>query len=105
MKFPSRTVLPLLAFAMGGLGVYHVSRESQTAPATAPPERPAASPYEQRIAASGVVEARTENIAIGAAPSGLRLEVHVPSDRVGTHVTAGQPLFLLDDRHFKAQPR
>ena len=50
-----------------------------------------------------MVEARTENIAIGAALSGLVLEVYVPSDRVGTHVTAGQPLFRVDDRHLKAQ--
>jgi multidrug resistance efflux pump len=50
-----------------------------------------------------VVEARTENIAIGAALSGLVLEVYVPSDRVGTHVKAGQPLFRVDDRHLKAQ--
>jgi multidrug resistance efflux pump len=50
-----------------------------------------------------VVEARTENIALGAALSGLVLEVYVPSDRVGTHVKAGQPLFRVDDRHLKAQ--
>ena len=50
-----------------------------------------------------MVEARTENIAIGAALAGLVLEVYVPSDRVGTHVTAGQPLFRVDDRHLKAQ--
>ena len=55
------------------------------------------------IAASGVVEPRSENIAIGAALDGLVLEVYVPSDKVGTHVTAGQPLFRVDDRHLKAQ--
>jgi HlyD family secretion protein len=99
----SRMVLPVLALAMGGLGFYHVGQTSQTAPATAPPESPARSPYEDSIAASGVVEARTENIAIGAALAGLVLEVYVPNDRVGTHVTAGQPLFRVDDRHLKAQ--
>src|SRR5215510_8293264 len=99
----TRAVLPLLALAMGGLGFYHVSRESHAAPATAPPEYPARSPYEDSIAASGVVEARTENIALGAALAGLVLEVYVPSDRVGTHVKAGQPLFRVDDRHLKAQ--
>jgi multidrug resistance efflux pump len=101
--FFSRMVLPLLALAMGGLGFYHVNRESQSAPATAPPESPARSPYEDRIAASGVVEARTENIAIGAALAGLVLEVYVPSERVGTHVKAGQPLFRVDDRHLRSQ--
>src|SRR5262249_21079134 len=99
----SRLVLPLLALVMGGLGFYHVSSESQTAPPTAPPEDPARSPYENNIAAFGVIEARTENIAIGPAWPGLVLEVYVPSDRVGTHVKAGQPLFRVDDRHLKAQ--
>jgi multidrug resistance efflux pump len=101
----SRFVLPILALAMGGLGFYHVGRESQSAPPTAPPETPARSPYQDSIAASGVVEARTENIAIGSALSGLVLEVYVPSDRVGTKVAAGQPLFRVDDRHLTAQLR
>jgi multidrug resistance efflux pump len=92
-----------MALAMGGLGFYHVEQESQSAPATAPPADPARSPYEDSIAASGVVEARTENIAIGAALAGLVLEVYVPSDRVGTRVSAGQPLFRVDDRHLKGQ--
>jgi HlyD family secretion protein len=99
----SRIVLPLVALAMGGLGFYHVDRESHSLPPAAPPENPARSPYENSIAASGVVEARSENIAIGSALSGLVLEVYVPSDRVGTHVKAGQPLFRVDDRHLKAQ--
>src|SRR5262249_18525757 len=99
----SRVVLPIVALAMGGLGFYHVSRESQTASATAPPRSPPRSPFDNSIAASGVVEARTENIALGAALSGLVLEVHVPSERVGTHVKAGQPLFRVDDRHLRAQ--
>src|SRR5215468_10915965 len=98
-----RVVLPLVALAMTGLGFYHVSRESQTAPVASPPQPPPRSPYKHSIAASGVVEARTENIALGAALSGLVLEVYVPSDRVGTHVKAGQPLFRVDDRHLKAQ--
>jgi multidrug efflux pump subunit AcrA (membrane-fusion protein) len=99
----SRVILPALALGMGGLGFYHVASTSPAAPPTAPHEDPARSPYADSIAASGVVEARTENIAIGAALSGLVLEVHVPSDRVGTRVTAGQPLFRVDDRHLKSQ--
>ncbi len=98
-----RIVLPFLALAMGGMGFYHVGRESQTLPATAPPVDPARSPYEHSVAASGVVEARTGNIAVGAALAGLVVEVYVPSDRVGTYVAAGQPLLRVDDRHLKAQ--
>ena len=98
-----RVTLPVLALAMGGLGFYHVSGESQSKPPGSPPLLPARSPYESSIAASGVVEAKTENIAIGAALDGLVLEVHVPSDKVGTQVAAGQPLFRVDDRHLRAQ--
>src|SRR5262245_14618537 len=104
MKLPvSRVILPVVALAMAGLGFYHVGRASQTAPATAPPQPPPRSPYEHSIAASGVVEARTENIALGAALPGLVLEVYVPSDRVGKHVKAGQPLFRVDDRDLRSQ--
>jgi multidrug resistance efflux pump len=88
---------------MCGLGFYHVAAESQALPAAAPPEKPAQSPYENSIAASGVVEAQTENISIGTALAGLVLEVYVPNDRVGKFVKTGQPLFRVDDRHLKAQ--
>jgi multidrug efflux pump subunit AcrA (membrane-fusion protein) len=104
MKFSfSRVVLPVLALAAMGLGFWHVSHESQSAEATPPPEIPPQTPYEDSVAASGVVEARTENIAIGAALSGLVLEVYVPSDQVGTQVAKDQPLFRVDDRHLHAQ--
>jgi multidrug resistance efflux pump len=99
----NRIALPFLALAMGSLGFYHVNLESQTVPAVASLEHPALSPFANSIAASGVVEARSENIAIGSALSGIVLEVFVPSDRVGTQVQAGQPLFRVDDRHLKAQ--
>jgi multidrug resistance efflux pump len=101
----NRIVLPLIALALTGLGFYHVSSESRTLPPTVPPESPARSPFENGIAASGVVEARTENVALGSALDGLVLEVYVPVDRVGTKVHAGQPLFRVDDRQLKAQLR
>src|SRR5262245_32805722 len=99
----SRLVLPILGVCMAGLGVYHVQHTSQSPPLTSPPERPARVPFEQAVAGSGVVEAETENIAIGTALTGLVLEVHVPSSKVGQRVKAGTPLFRIDDRHLKAQ--
>src|SRR5215470_8133437 len=98
-----RFVLPVLGLSMGALGFYHVQQRSQSAPLTAPPEAPARVPFEQSVAGSGVVEAETENIAIGTALPGLVLEVHVPSRKVGQRVKAGDPLFRVDDRHLKAQ--
>ena len=99
----SRFVLPILGLCMGVLGFYHVQQRSQPAPLTAPPATPPRAPFEQVVAAAGVVEAETENIAIGAALPGLVLEVYVPSSKVGQRVQAGTPLFRIDDRHLKAQ--
>jgi multidrug resistance efflux pump len=98
-----RFVLPILGLSMGALGIYHVQERSQSAPLTAPPENPARVPFEHVVAGSGVVEAQTENIALGAAVPGLVLEVYVPSSSVGKYVQANTPLFRVDDRHLKAQ--
>jgi HlyD family secretion protein len=99
----TRTLLPIAALAMSGLGFYHVEHSSHSAPLTSPLEAPAHNPYENSVAASGVVESQTENISIGAALAGLVLDVYVPSNKAGTHVAAGTPLFRIDDRHLKAQ--
>src|SRR5262249_46141410 len=99
----SRFVLPILGLCLGALGFYHVQQRSQTAPLTAPPETPPRVPFEQTVAAAGVVEAETENIAIGTALSGLVLEVYMPSSKVGQRVQVGTRLFRVDDRHLRAQ--
>ncbi len=104
MKFSiTRIGLPIAALAMCGLGFYHVQQESQSAPPVAPFESPAHNPYADAVAASGVVESQTENISIGAALPGLVLDVYISSAKAGTRVSAGTPLFRVDDRHLKAQ--
>jgi multidrug resistance efflux pump len=104
MKIPiSRVVLPLVGLSMGVLGIYHVQAKSQGESLTVPPEQPARVPFEHVVAASGMVEAQSENIAIGTALPGLVLDVYVPSRDVGKFVKAGTPLFRIDDRHLKAQ--
>jgi len=57
------------------------------------------SPYSHTVAAVGLVEASTENIAIGTPLSDVVTEVLVT---VGQAVKAGDPLFRLDDRQRKA---
>src|SRR5262245_58563011 len=101
MKVSSRFVLPLVGLIMGVLGFYHVHARSQSAPLTTPPENPARVPFAHAVAGSGVVEAQTENISLGAALPGLVLEVHVPSSSVGKYVQANTPLYRIDDRHLK----
>jgi multidrug resistance efflux pump len=91
----SGLVLPALALASLAVAGYHVHRTSQTEPPLEPPVPPARSPYNHRIAAAGVTEARTENIAVGAHTSGVVVEVHV---KVGQKVKPQDLLFRLDDR-------
>jgi multidrug resistance efflux pump len=59
---------------------------------------PAVNPYADAIAAAGIVEAQTENIAVGSATSGVVVEVMV---KVGDDVRPGTPLFRLDDRQLR----
>src|SRR5262245_10910393 len=97
-----RVVLPVLGLSMGALGFYHVQQTSQSPGPTAPLESPARVPFAHAVAGSGVVEAQSENMSIGAALAGVVLEVYVPSSRVGQRVQAGTALFRIDDRHLKA---
>src|SRR5262245_5624091 len=93
----SKLVLPLVALAMLSFGVFHMLTAQQTLPKPAPPAPPARSPFAETIAGTGIVEAKTENIAIGSALPGVVLEVFVPVDDVGKEVQAGEPLFRVDD--------
>src|SRR5262249_48332203 len=99
----NRAVLPIVALSIAALGFYHVQQMSHSAPLTAPPASPARVPLDHALAGARVVEAQSENIAVGAALSGLVLEVYMPSSSVGERVEAGQPLFRIDDRHLRAQ--
>lgn len=66
----------------------------------APLQAPPKSPFTQFIAASGIVEASTENIAIGAPVGDVVTRVAV---KVGDQVKQGAVLFELDDRTLKAE--
>jgi multidrug resistance efflux pump len=96
-------LLPLSAGAMLLFATQHVYTQQQPLTRLAPPQTPARTPFAHSIAATGILEAATQNIAIGSALSGLVLEVYVPVERVGTVVSRGDPLFRVDDRHLKAQ--
>src|SRR5215510_6246000 len=64
------------------------------------PVEPPAKPYAVSVAASGIIEALSENVSIGVPEAGLVTKVHV---KVWDSITEGQPLFTLDDRELKAQ--
>jgi multidrug resistance efflux pump len=96
-------VLPLLAVSLLGFAVLHVVQATQTLPDPPPPAEPPRTPFGHTVAGTGLVEAETENIAVGSALAGVVLEVYVPVTKVGQRVKAGDPLFRVDDRHLVAQ--
>jgi multidrug resistance efflux pump len=92
-------ILPALA-ALGVLFALFMvikgARPPKVAAAVAEPAKP---PYASYVAGAGLVEAATENIAVGTPVGGLVLEVH---GRVGDRVQTGTPLFRIDDRSLRA---
>lgn len=95
---------PTFYFAAAGLAaaVLMVVRLHSERPLPPPPIDPPVKPYQTSLAASGIVESLSENIAIGVPLAGLVSEVHVA---VSDCVVAGQPLFTLDQRELQAQLR
>jgi multidrug efflux pump subunit AcrA (membrane-fusion protein) len=92
--------LPILAAAGVLFAAYTVVNSNKpipVAPAVAPP---ASAPFKSFIAGAGIVEPKSQNIAIGTPLSGIVKTVAV---KVGDKVKAGAPLFYLDDRDTRAE--
>ncbi len=96
----TKCVLPVLA-VLGltfAIGTVLLARPPQAAkPIAEPPSRPSEF---KSIAGSGLIEARRENIPIGAPVPGVVWEVFV---KIGDKVKVGDALFRLDDREVRAQ--
>jgi multidrug resistance efflux pump len=88
-------VVPLVAVIGFTFAVFKVLSAQQQPEPKPPYNAPAAAPYAKVVAGSGITEARTENIAIGAAMPGLVDKVFV---KVGDSVAPGDPLFKIEDR-------
>src|SRR5262245_185464 len=93
---------PTFYFAVAGIGatLVMVARLNGKSPEVPPPIEPSRKPYEVSVAASGIVEALSDNVAIGVPESALVAKVHV---RVWDTIQEGQPLFTLDSRELQAQ--
>ncbi len=92
--------LPILAavgFLFAAYTVVNSNKPIPVAPAVAPP---ASAPFKSFIAGAGIVEAKSQNIAIGTPLSGI---VKTLAVKVGDKVKAGAPLFYLDDRDTRAE--
>src|SRR5439155_2662539 len=83
-------------------GIVSVVRSQPRHETTTPPSAPPVSPYSHTVAvaAVGLVETSTENIAVGTPLADVVREV---SMGVNQTVKAGDPLFKLDDRHLRAE--
>lgn len=92
--------LPLIAVGLLIFASWYVWTQRVVATTQRPPIEPARSPFSDTLAASGVVEAQTENIAVGSSTPGVVTKVMVT---VGEDVTPGTPLFKLDDRQLVAE--
>jgi RND family efflux transporter MFP subunit len=86
-----------LAMAFAIVSVVKLEKKRVTA---APPELPPISAYSKSVAAVGLVEANTENIALSVPVAGWVTEVHALA---GDRVKAGQRLFCLDHRDLDAE--
>jgi HlyD family secretion protein len=93
-------LLPLIAIGLLGFAGWFVWRTRPVTGDPPPPIAPAVNPYAAALAAAGIVEAQTENIAAGSATPGVVVEVLV---KVGDDVQPGRPLFRLDDRDLRAE--
>jgi len=89
-----------LALAGVAATIVMVARLNGQSPVTPPPIEPSPKPYEVSVAASGIIEALSENVAIGVPDAGLVTKVHA---KVWDSVQEGQPLFTLDDRELSAK--
>lgn len=93
-------VLPVLAMVGVVFAVWTVMRGAQAVPPAMPVAQPAEAPFARNVAGAGIVEALSENIAIGPVVPGVVMELFVG---VGDQVKAGAPLFRVDDRDLKSE--
>src|SRR3981081_1755102 len=93
-------VLPILAVIGIASAVFMVIKGNQTPPASKSVVQSARIPYTSYIFGPGIVEASTENIAIGTPVSGIVTAVYV---KWGDRVSTGDLLFKVDTSDLQAQ--
>ncbi len=93
-------LLPFLAVLGVAIAIAMVLQGNRTTPAAPPAVQPAAAPFSSYVFGPGIVEASTENIAVGTPVSGIVAAVYV---KWGDLVKSGAPLFKVDARDLEAQ--
>jgi HlyD family secretion protein len=103
MNFILKITISLLVALLGVVFIVRVSdaqAERQMPPPGDPPVMPPQKPFVHAVAATGILEALSENVAIGVPLPGLVTEVFV---KVNDTIKKGQPLLKLDDRDLLAE--
>jgi multidrug efflux pump subunit AcrA (membrane-fusion protein) len=92
-------LLPLLAIAGLFFAGYTVVSSNQPMPVAQAVAEPSSSPFKEFIAGAGIIEAQSQNIAIGTPLPRIVMRVAV---KVGDQIKANTPLFYLDERDTRA---
>ncbi|HEY1190962.1 MAG TPA: HlyD family efflux transporter periplasmic adaptor subunit [Gemmata sp.] len=96
----TRYLLPAVSVVAFTFAILSMTKAQQTPAPVSPPVDPGKSPFGRQVAGAGIVEPETENIAVGTNLPGVVKAVHV---RPGDRISAGAPLFDLDDRQVLAE--
>jgi len=94
-----RLLLPAIATFAIAWAIFSIARTHPRPQNAEPPSPPPATTFSDSVAAVGLLEASTENIAIGAPLAGVVEKVFV---QAGDTVPTGAPLFTLETRHLRA---
>src|SRR3989449_9964691 len=94
-----RRILPILVLTAAIFSGISVVRSLPKREPTTPPSPPPTAGNAQSVAAVGLIEPESENVAISCAVPGLVTGVYA---KAGDRVQAGQKLFSLDDRDLEA---
>ncbi len=97
-----KVLVPVLAVVGIGFSVYHVMSTRKVTIDSAPPIEPTRSPYTNTVSGAGIIEAETENIAIGSPVAGIVTSVKC---KVGDRLKVGDEMFRLDDRQLNADAK
>jgi RND family efflux transporter MFP subunit len=95
-----KPILPAIAIVAVAFATFSILRNKPRHAATEPPAPPPMAAFAETVAAVGMIEASSENIAIGSHLAGVVEKVFV---QAGQAVEEGAPLFALDTRQLAAE--